>query len=99
MKGEEAFDWNERFPQVLIGQGKSSQGGVKWKALWSLKLVVGCVKCCECCKRNVWEGKTDWVCLNLCEYGLFDAPPSSLLDPKRVQLCQIAEEEGTWCHS
>jgi hypothetical protein len=29
MKGEEAFDWDERFPQVFIGQGKSSQGGVK----------------------------------------------------------------------
>ncbi len=28
-----------------------------------------------------------------------DAPPSSLLDPKMVQLCQIAEEEGTWCRS
>ncbi len=28
-----------------------------------------------------------------------DTPPSSLLDPKRVQLCQIAEEEGTWCRS
>ncbi len=28
-----------------------------------------------------------------------DPPPSSLLDPKRVQLCQIAEEEGTWCRS
>jgi hypothetical protein len=30
---------------------------------------------------------------------LHDAPPSSLLDPKRVQLCQIAEVNGTWCRS
>ncbi len=28
-----------------------------------------------------------------------DAPPSSLLDPKRVQLCQRGEVVGTWCRS
>jgi hypothetical protein len=38
MKGEKAFDWKERFPQVLIGQEKSSQRGVKGDIPWSLKL-------------------------------------------------------------
>ncbi len=28
-----------------------------------------------------------------------DVPPSSLLDPKKVQLCQKAEVVGTWCRS
>jgi hypothetical protein len=28
-----------------------------------------------------------------------DAPPSSLLNPKRVQLCQRAKVVGTWCCS
>jgi len=28
-----------------------------------------------------------------------DASLSSLLDPKRVQLCQRAEAVGTWCRS
>jgi hypothetical protein len=28
-----------------------------------------------------------------------DAPPSSLLDPKRVQLCERTEVVGTWCRS
>jgi len=28
-----------------------------------------------------------------------DAPPSSLLDPKKIQLCQRAEVIGTWCRS
>jgi hypothetical protein len=28
-----------------------------------------------------------------------DTPPSSLLDPKKVQLCQIAEVDGTWRRS
>jgi hypothetical protein len=55
---------------------------------------------------------TSWVCdlhldytfnyevhMLLMTYGLFDAPPNSLLDPKRVQLCQKAEVIGTWCHS
>jgi hypothetical protein len=28
-----------------------------------------------------------------------DAPPSSLLDPKGIQLCQNAEIVGTWCRS
>jgi hypothetical protein len=28
-----------------------------------------------------------------------DVPPSSLLDPKRVQLCWRAEVVGTWCRS
>jgi hypothetical protein len=28
-----------------------------------------------------------------------DAPPSSLLGPKRVQLCWRAEVVGTWCRS
>jgi hypothetical protein len=31
--------------------------------------------------------------------NIVDAPPSSLLGPKRVQLCQRAEVVGTWCHS
>jgi hypothetical protein len=29
----------------------------------------------------------------------FDVPPSSLLDPKWVQLCKKAEVTGTWCRS
>jgi hypothetical protein len=28
-----------------------------------------------------------------------DTPPSSLLDPRRVQMCQKAEVVGTWCRS
>jgi hypothetical protein len=28
-----------------------------------------------------------------------DTPPSSWLDPKRVQLCERAEVVGTWCRS
>jgi len=28
-----------------------------------------------------------------------DVPPSSLLDPKRVQLCQNCGIVGTWCRS
>jgi hypothetical protein len=28
-----------------------------------------------------------------------DVPLNSLLDPKRVQLYQIMEVDGTWCHS
>jgi hypothetical protein len=28
-----------------------------------------------------------------------DAPPSSLLDPKMVQLCQRVKIVGTWCRS
>jgi hypothetical protein len=28
-----------------------------------------------------------------------DTPPSSLLDPKRVQLCQRAKVVETWCRS
>jgi len=30
---------------------------------------------------------------------LVDAPPSSLLNPIRVQLCLKAEIVGTWCRS
>jgi hypothetical protein len=34
------------------------------------------------------------------EFGVeSDAPPSSLLDPKRVQLCERAEVVETWCCS
>jgi hypothetical protein len=29
MKGEKVFDWKEGFSQIFIGQGKSTQGGVK----------------------------------------------------------------------
>jgi hypothetical protein len=29
MKGEEAFDWKEKFSQIFISQGKSIPGRVK----------------------------------------------------------------------
>jgi hypothetical protein len=32
-------------------------------------------------------------------WKISDAHPSPLLDPKRVQLYQIAEVDGTWCRS
>jgi hypothetical protein len=39
------------------------------------------------------------VWLTVVESIHYDAPPSSLLDPKRVQLCKRAKVVGTWCRS
>jgi hypothetical protein len=53
---------------------------------------------CDRCSKG-WHMVCMTPPMDVVPAGRCDAPPSSLLDPKRVQLCQIAEVDGTWCHS
>jgi hypothetical protein len=47
--------------------------------------------------QRTWVSLKAWICYL---FNCFDdAPPSSLLDPKRVQLCQIVKVDGIWCCS
>jgi hypothetical protein len=48
---------------------------------------------------GVKENVRGWTFTLPSELPFCDAPPSSLLDPKRVQLCQRMEIVGTWCRS
>jgi hypothetical protein len=48
-----------------LGEINSRKGQVNSLELETL-LFVGCVKCFMCCKISVWDGRTSWVCVNVC---------------------------------
>jgi hypothetical protein len=59
---ERRISTNFHWPREI----NSSRGQVRDSLELETLLFIGCVKCCICCRRNVWEGGTSWICVNVC---------------------------------